>query len=127
MVKNKKSNMKTKDFIDNFNQNPLHNKEKYEHVNHLEEIEQYKDVDSIIGELIPDYKEEVSIELNNVNLTFNMEIDKVDNLKESFIRTLKRDKSKKIKLHTLKNISFRINKGEKIGIIGYNGAGKSTH
>ena len=87
---------------------------------------QYNDVDSIMANIIPDYNQQVSIELDNVDLTFEVSNDKVDTLKETFIRILKRNKSKKMKIHALKNISFKIFKGEKVGIIGYNGAGKST-
>jgi len=83
-------------------------------------------VDSIISTIIPEYKQEISIELKNVNLTFEVVPDKIDTLKETFIRSIKGNKSKKIKLHVLKDISFKIYRGEKIGIIGYNGAGKST-
>lgn len=83
-------------------------------------------VDDILEDIIPDYNQNISIELNHVDLTFNVYNERVDTIKESFIRTLKRDKSKKIKIHALKDISFKIFKGEKIGIIGYNGAGKST-
>ena len=83
-------------------------------------------VDSILGDIIPNYNKQISIELNHVDLTFEVQNEKVDTLKESFIRTLKRNKTKKFKIHALKDISFKIYKGEKIGIIGYNGAGKST-
>ena len=85
-----------------------------------------QDVDSIISDIIPDYKDEISIELQKVNLIFDVVSDKVDTLKEVFIRTLKRNKPKKVKFHVLKDISFKMYKGDKIGIIGYNGAGKST-
>ena len=85
-----------------------------------------KNVDSIIDEILPDYNKQVSIELNHVDLTFEVQNEKIDTIKETFIRTLKRNKTKKIKIHALKDISFKIYKGEKIGIIGYNGAGKST-
>lgn len=84
------------------------------------------DVDSLVGEFVPEYNQIVSIELNNVDLTFEIELEKVDTVKEKFIRTLTRDKTKKLKIHALNNISLKIYKGEKIGIIGYNGAGKST-
>lgn len=84
------------------------------------------DLDNIMSDIIEDYDKQLSIEVNNINLTFEVETDKIDTLKESFIRTIKRNKSKKVKIHVLNNISFKLYKGEKIGIIGYNGAGKST-
>lgn len=87
---------------------------------------QNQNVDSLVSNLVPNYKKETSIELNNVDLTFEVETEKIDTLKESFIRTLKRTKSKKTKFQALKDVTFKINKGEKVGIIGYNGAGKST-
>lgn len=83
-------------------------------------------VDEILAGILPDYNKKISIELNNVDLTFDLVTDKIDTLKESFIRTVKRNKSKKVKFHVLDNINLKIFKGEKVGIIGYNGAGKST-
>lgn len=83
-------------------------------------------VDSIISDIIPNYNQQISIELTNVDLYFDIIDDKIDTLKESFIRTLKRNKHDKGQFHVLKDISFKIYKGEKVGIIGYNGAGKST-
>lgn len=97
-----------------------------EHLFQQQNIKEKADVDSIIANLIPEYKQEVSVELKNVNLTFEIVPDKIDTLKETVIRTLKRNKPKKVKLHVLKDINIKIYNGEKVGIIGYNGAGKST-
>ena len=83
-------------------------------------------VDLIMEEIIPDYNKQVSIELNHVELSFDIYDDKIDTLKEDFIRTIKRNKSKKKSFKVLKDITFKIYKGEKVGVIGYNGAGKST-
>ena len=88
--------------------------------------ETQQNVDNLLSNIIPNYHEEVSIELEHVNLTFNIVKDRIDTLKELFIKTVKRNKSERIQITALKDITFKINKGEKIGIIGYNGAGKST-
>ena len=85
-----------------------------------------KKVDGLLEDIIPNYNKQVSIIVNHADLTFEVQNEKIDTLKESFIRTLKRDKSKKIKIHAINDVSFKIYKGEKVGIIGYNGAGKST-
>ena len=68
----------------------------------------------------------VAIELRNVSLSFKIGKDKIDNLKEYVIRTIKRNKEKKTVFKATDNVSFKIYKGEKVGLIGYNGAGKST-
>ena len=90
--------------------------------NHADE----KKVDNLLGDIIPNYNQQVSIIVDHADLTFEVQTEKIDTIKESFIRTLKRNKSKKIKIHAINDVSFKIYKGEKVGIIGYNGAGKST-
>lgn len=49
----------------------------------------------------------------------------VDTLKELVVRVFKRD-LKKNRFQCLKNVSFRIDRGEAVALIGKNGAGKST-
>ena len=83
-------------------------------------------VDDILEDIIPGYNQQVSIIVNHADLVFEVQTEKIDTLKETFVRSLKRNKSKKIKIHAINDVSFKIYKGEKVGIIGYNGAGKST-
>lgn len=112
------------------NEKQTYTEEKNLYENNSKTIEKNQkttpNVDTILKEFINDYNDEPSIELKNVDLIFDVSPDRIDNLKEQFIRTMKRTKSKKVQFQALKNITFKINKGEKIGIIGYNGAGKST-
>ena len=69
---------------------------------------------------------EVVIEVNNVNREFDKAQEKVDNLKEYVIKWVKRELKPKTKFKALQDVSFTVNKGERVGIIGFNGAGKST-
>ena len=107
-----------------FNKMDINQEKDLENLN-SDEIKS-KDVDVIISEIIPDYNYDISIELQNVSLTFEVVNDRIDTLKESIIRTLRHNKSKKTKFKALDDVSFKIYQGEKIGVIGYNGAGKST-
>ena len=65
------------------------------------------------------------IKVENATVRFNMASQKVDSLKEYFIKILKRQLRFKEFL-ALKNVNFEVKQGESWGIIGRNGAGKST-
>ena len=65
------------------------------------------------------------IELENVSMDFYSRDEKVDNLKEFFVRLVK-GKLERKRVRILENVSFELKKGESIALIGHNGAGKST-
>ena len=65
------------------------------------------------------------IEVENVTIRFNLANQKIDNLKEYFIKLAKRQLMFQEFL-AVKDVSFQIHKGEAWALIGSNGSGKST-
>ena len=65
------------------------------------------------------------IDVKNVSVTYRITQGNIRSVKEYLIRLVKR-KLKVVKFEALKDVSFHVDKGEVIGIIGENGAGKST-
>ena len=68
---------------------------------------------------------ENAVELRNVEMHFNMSKEKLESLKEYFLKLVRRQ------LHfedfvAVDNVSFDIKKGDVFGIVGLNGCGKST-
>ena len=68
---------------------------------------------------------DVAISVKNVTMSFNLNKEKVDNLKEYAIKFVTHKLDYK-KFNALKDISFEVKKGEHLAILGFNGAGKST-
>ena len=65
------------------------------------------------------------IKVDKVSMKFKLTKDRIFSLKEYFIKFLKRE-LKYEEFKALTNISFELKKGEILGIIGFNGSGKST-
>ena len=69
--------------------------------------------------------ENAIVKVENVSMMFNMSQEKVDNIKEYIIKMMKHE----LMFHefwALKNVSFQLEKGDSLGIVGLNGSGKST-
>lgn len=67
----------------------------------------------------------IAVEIKNVSMCFNMPKEKVDNMKEFFIKFLKKQLHYE-EFYALTDVSLTVNKGEVVGIVGLNGSGKST-
>ena len=65
------------------------------------------------------------LEVENVSMQFNLSKEKVDNLKEYIIKSLKGQISYN-EFWALSDVSFTLNQGDRLGLLGMTGAGKST-
>lgn len=69
------------------------------------------------------------LEVKNLNLAFPLRVYKVSTIRDFFVSTLKNPMSlfkEQPFFHALKDINFKVSPGERIGLLGVNGAGKST-
>ena len=65
------------------------------------------------------------IDVDHVTIRFNLSSQKIDNLKEYFVKLLKRELMFQEFL-AVKDVSFQVREGEAWALIGTNGSGKST-
>ena len=65
------------------------------------------------------------IEVRDVTMRFRMANDRINSLKEFLVQKI-RGKLEYREFTALKHVTFDVNRGEVVGLIGHNGAGKST-
>ena len=69
------------------------------------------------------YNEEYAIEVDHISKSFKIFYDKGHTIKDQVVSSKRRKYEKR---EVLKDISFKLKRGEAVGLIGHNGCGKST-
>ncbi len=67
----------------------------------------------------------IMVDVDHVAIRFNLANQKVDNLKEYFIKMIKKELMFQ-EFWAIHDVSFQVREGEDWGLIGTNGSGKST-
>lgn len=67
-----------------------------------------------------------AVEIHNVSMKFNLARERVDSLKEWFVRKITGNTAKEDEFWALRDININIPKGDSFALIGSNGSGKST-
>ena len=68
---------------------------------------------------------DIAIDVKNVTIRFNLASEKIDNLKEYFVKLVKRELLFQEFL-AVKDATFQVKRGEAWALVGSNGSGKST-
>lgn len=68
---------------------------------------------------------DIMVDVNDVSIRFNLERERVNSLKEYLIRTIK-GTIQYDEFWALQNVSFQVERGDSVGLVGLNGSGKST-
>ena len=68
---------------------------------------------------------EYAIEVDDVSMIFNIASEQLNNLKEYFIKIMRHELFFK-EFRALNHVSFKVRRGEVVGLVGTNGSGKST-
>lgn len=66
-----------------------------------------------------------AIDVDHVSMMFNLNSDGVDSAKEYLVKAAKKE-LRYTNFWALKDVCFKVKKGDRMGVMGFNGAGKST-